>query len=48
MADKVMRKALKKGPSKTVASGNGGWNPQPGVNKKMKSRELGRTPGVKG
>jgi hypothetical protein len=48
MADKVMRKALKKGPSKVVESGNKGWNPQPATNKKIGRKELGRTAGIKG
>ncbi len=48
MADKVTRKGLKKGPSKTVASGNKGWNPQPATNKKISRKELGRTAGIKG
>jgi hypothetical protein len=48
MADKVMRKGLKKGPSKVVASGNPGWTPQPATNKKIARKELGRTAGIKG
>ena len=43
MADKVTRKGLKKGPSKTVASGNKGWNPQPAGNKKIGCKERFRS-----
>jgi hypothetical protein len=48
MADKLIRKGLKKGPSKVVASGNKGWNPQPATNKKLGRKETGRSAGIKG